>query len=212
MLMNKELISVVLVDDHPVVMEGLRALLEKNISLRILAGFTTGKETLDFLQKQEVDVVLLDISLPDMSGMDLCLKIKRMFPRICILAISNHDERSMISGMIQNGVSGYLLKNSSSEEISHSIQQAIEGHLVLSEEVQHILAKGEISKSCRPKLTRREKEVLKLVAEGMTNTQIAEKLFISPLTVETHRRNLNKKFDVSNTAALIKLAMEQKLI
>lgn len=212
MHMNKTPISIILVDDHPVVMEGLRSLLEKNNSLEILGCFTTGKDTLDFLSHQPVDVVLLDISLPDISGIDLCLKIKVAKPRTCILAISNHNERSLITQMLQNGASGYLLKNSSSEELTQSILSAIEGNLALTDEVKNILAQGETSYRTLPRLTRREKEVLKMVADGMTTAVIAEKLFISPLTVETHRRNLMQKFDVNNSASLIKLAVEQNVI
>jgi DNA-binding NarL/FixJ family response regulator len=210
--MNKARISVILIDDHPVVMEGLRSLLDKNQSLEIIGCFTSGKETLEFLTRRSVDIVLLDISLPDMSGTDLCLKIKANDPRTCVLAISNHSERSIITQMLQNGASGYLLKNSSSEELTRSIMGAIEGNLSLTDEVKSILARGESSYRMLPKLTRREKEVLRMVAEGMTTAAIAEKLFISPLTVETHRRNLMQKFEVNNTAALIKMAVEQKAI
>lgn len=212
MLMNRSLISVILVDDHPVVMEGLRSLLEKNKSLEILGCFTTGRDTLDFLSRRAADVVLLDISLPDMSGTDLCRQIKADEPRTCVLAISNHSERSIITQMLQNGASGYLLKNSSSEELTQSILSAIEGNLALTDEVKTILARGETSYKALPRLTRREKEVLRMVAEGMTTAAIAEKLFISPLTVETHRRNLMQKFEVNNSAALIKIAVEQKMI
>lgn len=210
--MNREKVSLVLVDDHPVVLEGLRSLLEKNDSLEIAGSFTTGKDTLDFLSRQEVDVILLDISLPDISGTDLCRKIKEKDPRTCVLAISNHNERSIITQMLQNGASGYLLKNSSSEELTQSILGAIEGNLALTPEVKNILARGEASFKALPRLTRREKEVLKMVAEGLTTAAIADKLFISPLTVETHRRNLMQKFEVNNSAALIKVAAEQKLL
>lgn len=212
MPMNNMLISVILVDDHPVVMEGLRSLLEKNASIEIVGCFTTGRDTLDFLARRPADVVLLDVSLPDVSGIDLCLQIKARAPHTCVLAISNHSERSIIIQMLQNGASGYLLKNSSSEELTQSILSSIEGNLALTDEVKTILAQGETSYKTLPRLTRREKEVLRMVAEGMTTAVIAEKLFISPLTVETHRRNLMQKFEVNNTAALIKTAVEQKAI
>lgn len=212
MHMNERAITVIIVDDHPVVMEGLRSLLEKNESLEIVNCFTSGSETLDWLKHQSADMVLLDISLPDINGADLCLKIKKMYPSTCVLAISNHNERSIIAQMLQNGASGYLLKNSSGEELIRSIMDAIQGHLTLSMEVQSILANGDLSFRQMPRLTRREKEILKMVAEGMTTADIGDKLFISPLTVETHRRNLMQKFEVSNTASLIRIAMEQKLI
>jgi DNA-binding NarL/FixJ family response regulator len=205
-------ISIIIVDDHPVVTEGLRALLEKKSNLDIIGCFTTAAETLQFLADRKADVVLLDISLPDANGADVCLRIKTLYPSTCILAISNHNERSIIAQMLQNGASGYLLKNSSAEELTRSILSAIEGNLALSQEVQLILAQSDPSFRQAPRLTRREKEVLKWVAEGLTTGTIAEKLFISPLTVETHRRNLMQKFEVNNTAALVKIAMEQKLL
>lgn len=212
MKMNENIISVIIVDDHPVVIEGLRSLLQKNESLEIAGCFTTGKETLDFLTGHSADVILLDISLTDMNGADLCLKIKKRYPSTCVLAISNHNERSIITQMLQNGASGYLLKNSSSEELTRSIMDAIHGCLTLSNEVQSILAHGDMTFRQIPGLTRREKEILKMVAGGMTTSDIGEKLFISPLTVETHRRNLMQKFEVNNTASLIRIAMEQHLI
>lgn len=211
--MNKEkYISLIIVDDHPVVAEGLSSLLKDKEQLEVIGCFTSGAETRAFLKDNVVDVVLLDISLPDVHGAELCLEIKEKYPEICILAISNHNERSIITQMLQNGASGYILKNSSVMEIVRSIKDGINGKLSLSSEVQSILAKSGEPVQKIPRLTRREKEVLKLVAEGMTTVIIAEKLFISPLTVETHRRNLMQKFDVRNTAALIKSAIEQDLI
>lgn len=205
-------IKIIIVDDHPVVTEGLRYLLQKKNNLDIIGCFTTGRETLAFLKENTADVVLLDVSLPDMNGDILCLEIKNHYPSTCILVVSNHSERSIIIQMLQNGASGYLLKNSSSDELTRSILSAIEGDLALTDEVKSIIAKGELSFKSLPRLTRREQEVLKLVAGGMTTSEIAEKLFISPLTVETHRRNLMQKFEVNNSAALVKIAMEQKMI
>src|SRR5699024_155155 len=122
---DTEKIKVVMVDDHPVVLEGLRALLMDNESLQILDGFTTGNAVLEFMDKQEVDVVLLDISLPDINGTSLCQTMKEKFPETRVLAISNHDERSIVTAMLQNGASGYLLKNASAEELAQCIQSAI---------------------------------------------------------------------------------------
>lgn len=210
--MNKNIISVILVDDHPIVMEGLSSLLLRNSHIIISGRFTTGKETLDFLSENNADVVLLDISLPDIDGTELCLKIKAQNPRISVLALSNHNDRSIITQMLQNGASGYLLKNSSSRELFDSIQNAINGKLVLNDEVKEIIARGTSACKKLPRLTKREKEVLKLVADGLTTPSIAEKLFISPLTVETHRRNLMQKFGVNNSASLTKSAIENKII
>lgn len=212
MLMNEKKISVVIVDDHPIVIEGLHSLLGKNKHLEVLACFTNGTGMLEFMQNNPVDVVLLDISLPDMSGVDICAFIKENYPHTRVLIISNHSERSLIMQMIQNGASGYLLKNSTAEELLSSIRGAIDGNLVITPEVRVILDQGISADKPQPRLTRREREVLKMVADGMTTTCIAEELFISPLTVETHRRNLMQKFQVNNAVALIKQAMDLGVI
>lgn len=210
--MNKDKISVVIVDDHPIVIEGLRSLLEKSNMLHVPACFTHGRDLLDFLENNPVDIILLDISLPDISGVELCQLIKKSYPQTSILAISNHSERSLIMQMIQNGASGYLLKNSTSEEVLRSIFNVLDGNLILTQSVKSILDKGRYSGAGEPRLTKREKEVLRMVAEGLTTTAIAEKLFISPLTVETHRRNMMQKFNVNNTVSMLKLAMDMGLI
>ncbi len=211
--MNKEAqISIIIVDDHPVVSEGLNSLLQEKEHMKVVGTFTTGEATLDFLKDHYPEVILLDISLPDVNGVDLCRDIKEKYPNVRVLAISNHSERSIIAQMLQSGASGYLLKNSSVEELTRSIVNAVEGNPSLSPAVQAILTQGQGTVYKRPRLTRREKEVLKWVAEGLTTDQIAEKLYISPLTVETHRRNLMHKFGVKNTAALIKTAAEQALL
>lgn len=210
--MAKEPIRIIIVDDHPVVNQGLRSLFKQKDELNIVDCFTTGKAALNFLNKQTIDVILLDISLPDADGVELCYEIKRTYPDICILAISNHSERSIITQMLQNGASGYLLKNASIDQLTESITDAINGKPSLSQEVQSILVQSQESVKKRPRLTRREKEILKLVADGLTTDLIADKLNISPLTVETHRRNLRHKFEVKNTAALVRSAVEQRLI
>lgn len=206
-------IKVIIVDDHPVVMEGLSSLLSGNESIEVAGCFTNGADAISFVEHNETDVALLDITLPDINGIDLCFAIKKIDAAIKIIAISNHNERSIILQMLQNGAGGYVLKNTSREVLVNSIMNALDGQLVLSPEVQAILAQpapSDIKKI--PNLTRREKEILKLIAEGLITSQMAEKLYISPLTVETHRRNLIQKFEVNNAAALISVAKDYGLI
>jgi len=154
---------------------------------------------LEFLTRRCAGVVLPDISLPDRSGRVCVLKSRPStrepvyWPRTCVLAISNHNERSIMTQMLQNGASGYLLKNSSSAELTRSILGAIQGNLSLIEEVKCILTRGKSSCRRSPKLNRRKKELLKMAAKGLTIVAIAQKLFIGPLIVETHRRNLMQK-------------------
>ena len=210
---DKEKVKVIIVDDHPVVMEGLSSLLSRNDSIEVIGCFTNGNDVINFLANNSTDVVLLDITLPDVNGIDLCFTIKKIDGDIKVIALSNHNERSIILQMIQNGACGYLLKNTSSQELIISIMNALDGHLAFSREVQSILAqpgRSDIKKI--PNLTRREKEILKLIAEGLITSGIAEKLYISPLTVETHRRNLIQKFEVNNTASLVSMAKDYGMI
>jgi len=206
-------ISLLIVDDHPVVLEGMKALLQDNEQVLVKGSCYDGKSALHFLENTAVDVVLLDINLPDMSGMELCKEIKRLYPQIHVIGISNYNERSMITKMLQNGANGYVLKNAGAKEIVESITSVMSRKVYFSPEVQQALFEAALHDTFElPKLTRREQEVLKYIAEGKTTHEIGELLFISPHTVETHRKNLMQKFDVSNAAALIRVATQYHLI
>lgn len=206
------MIQVFIIDDHPMVIEGIKTLLGPAEEITIVGSATDAFAALDFLKKNEVDVVLLDINLPEISGLDLCQDLKKQFPGLKILGLSTFKERSYINRMISQGASGYLLKSTSREELSEAIMQAYRGRIYLNSEVAKIMAQSDSSKESIPVLTSREKEVLELIAAGMTNQQIAEKLFISPLTVDSHRKNLLAKLEVKNTALMIKVALEKGLI
>lgn len=206
-------INIAIVDDHPIVIQGLKTLLAQEHDLHIARTFIDGAGILSFLKSNTVDIVLLDITLPDMNGMDLCREIKMIAPDTLVLILSNHSERSIIMQTIHNGASGYLLKNASPEEMLHAIQEALSGHISFSREVMEIISrptKNEIKGL--PQLTKREKQILKMIAEGSTSNVIAQELFLSPLTVETHRRNLIQKFGVKNSAELIMIAVQHHLI
>ncbi|MVM32570.1 response regulator [Spirosoma sp. HMF4905] len=206
-----ESISVLIVDDHPMVIEGVKSLLHTASSIQIAGSVNDAFSALDFLKNQPVDVVLLDINLPDLNGIDLCGKLKKEFPKLKILAMSTFKERSYITRMIEQGASGYVLKSVSQQELVDAIHQAQAGRMYLSMEVSQVLVSSPAPKAI-PLLTAREKEVLACIAEGLTNHETAEKLFVSPLTVDSHRKNLLAKFQVKNTAALIKFAVENQLV
>lgn len=206
-------ISLLIVDDHPVVLEGMKALLSDIASVTVKACCHDGDSALRFLTEENVDVVLLDINLPDMSGIDLCKQIKQLYPHTHLIGISNYNERSMITKMLQNGANGYVLKNAGAEEIMDAIRSVVNKKVYFSPEVQQSLFEAALHDPMNlPKLTRREQEVLRCIAEGKTTAEIGEMLFISPHTVETHRRNLMQKFEVSNAAALIRVATQYQLI
>jgi len=211
--MQPEPISILIVDDHPMVIEGLKTLLSDDERVVVKTHFTNGQDTLDFLQKDTTDVILLDVNLPDINGVEMVEKILNIRANIGILGLSTYSEPSIINQMIKNGVKGYLLKNATADELVNAISQVHQGNFYFGSEVQKILADSVTQESKDlPKLTRREKHILTLIADGKTTNTIAEELFISPLTVETHRRNLMQKLEVSNAASLIKIAVEKKLI
>lgn len=202
-----------IIDDHPVVQEGLKSLLHDKPEIELSGCFALGLEALSFLEHNSVDVILLDISLPDINGIELCKRIKQLDKEVKILGLSNYSERSMIMQMLQNGANGYILKNASAEELLQAIRQVLNNRIILSQDVQKALA-SPVTKEFidTPQLTRREKEILQLIADGLTTSEIASRLIISPLTVETHRKNLMQKFKVNNAAAMIKAATDCSLL
>lgn len=207
------MIRVFIVDDHPLVLEGMRSLLtnEKGIELCGYAG--TAQSCLGYFIKNTADVILMDINLPDMSGIDLCKEIKTKYPGIMVLGLSTFSQGSYVTKMVENGASGYILKNAGKEELLEAIREVNKGKTYLSFEAGQAMRQENASqKNQLPVLTRREKEVLALIAEGNTNPEIAEKLFVSPSTVDSHRKNLLAKLNVKNTASLVKFAIENKLI
>ncbi|NLR60442.1 response regulator transcription factor [Chitinophaga polysaccharea] len=206
--------NIVIVDDHPIVIEGLSTLLQANEALQVVATFTAGQAFLSFLPGAGfIDIVLLDITLPDISGVEVCKQIKKTSPETKVLIISNHNERSIILQMLQQGASGYLLKNASSEELVRCVHDVLDGKVAFSAEVMAIMTRPlQNEPKATPHLTKREKQVLSMIAAGRTSASIAEELCVSQFTVETHRRNLMQKFEAGNTAALIRMAAEQQLL
>jgi DNA-binding NarL/FixJ family response regulator len=206
-------IRVLIIDDHPMVVEGVKALLQGTEGVEVVSTAYDAFSALAFLKTgAAVDVALLDINLPDLSGIELCQKLKQDFPGLKILALSTFKERSYITRMIEQGASGYVLKSISREELLDALAQAHAGRLYMGLEISQILIQAQAARKALPALTNREKEVLACIAEGLTNPQIADKLFVSPLTVDSHRKNLLAKFGVKNTAALVRFAVEQGLV
>lgn len=199
-----------IVDDHYLVIEGIRSLLQQEDDIEWMGHATNGESCLAFLQKQEPEVILMDISMPGMSGIELCKEVKSNYPGIRILGLSTFNQRSFVEKMIESGASGYVLKNASKEELLKAIRAAKAFKSYLSFEASQALRST--SEKEIPILTRREKEVLEQIAEGLTNQEIAEKLFISATTVDTHRKNLMLKFEAKNVAALINLASKAGLV
>ena len=207
------MIRIFIVDDHPVVIEGIHSLLQNEKDMLWMGQAMNAASCLGFFVNNTADVVLMDISMPGMDGVELCAVMKEKYPGIMILGLSSFNQGLYIKKMVENGASGYILKNSSKEELIKAIHAVHEGFIYFSGEVGMALQEYQKSeKNDLPLLTPREKEVLELIAEGYTNPQIAEKIFLSPFTIDSHRKNLLAKLGVKNTASLIRLAVERKLI
>jgi len=213
--MSGDKIKVLIVDDHQVVLDGLSRMLENTEVINLVGQAMNGPDALDFLLKNKVDVAIIDINLPGMDGIELCKNIFITHAGIRVLALTTYNEVSFITNIIKCGASGYLLKNTTGEELITAIKTAYSGEQYLSKEVRSTLISasfGNKKESFIPKLTRREKEVLKLIMDEMTTREIAEKLFISTATIETHRLHLLNKLGARNTAGLVKTAIQKGLV
>lgn len=206
------MIRTFIIDDHPMVIAGIKSLLSDSKVVEISGTASDGYVALEALKASDAEVALTDINLGDLNGIELCGMLKKARPNLKVLGLSTFKERSYITRMIDAGASGYLLKNASREELEEGIVAAWRGRMFLSQEASQVLTSPAAKSAATPLLTAREKEVLALIAEGMTNQEIAAKLYVSPLTVDSHRKNLLAKFEVKNTAAMVKVALEQHLL
>jgi DNA-binding NarL/FixJ family response regulator len=207
------MIRVFIVDDHPMVIEGIHSLLQHEKGIEWAGQAMNANSCLGYFVNNTADVILMDISMPGMDGVELCAVMKEKYPGIMILGLSTFNQGLYIKKMMENGASGYILKNSSKEELLAAIEVVNKGDIYFSGEAGEALtAYNRAAKTALPEISPREKEILGLIAEGYTNPQIAEKIFLSTFTVDSHRKNLLAKLQVKNTASLIKLAVENKLI
>lgn len=202
------MIKILIIDDHPLVIDGIKTMLKDESYFRIEAAARTAKDALAFLDdNSSIDIILLDINLPDMDGMRLCEQIRAKNKTVKILGLTYINEAGIINSLIKKGANGYLLKNMEREELITAMNQVLDGTIYLSkaanEKILQQLQACDISKNDMPALTRREKEVLQLLAEGLTSNDIAGKLFVSNYTVDTHRKNMLQKFNVHNTQSLL---------
>lgn len=201
--------KIFIVDDHYMVVEGIRSLLQNEKGIEWTGHAMNAASCLAFLQRQQPDIILMDINLPDKNGIDLCKEVKEKYPSVFIIGLSTFNQQSFIQKMMDSGASGYVLKNATQEELMEAISVVIKGKIYFSDEASQVLTKTDANPIL---LTRREKEVLELIAEGLTNNEIAQKLFVSPTTIDTHRKNLLAKFGVRNTASLIRDATKLQFI
>lgn len=207
-----------IVDDHQMLLDGIRALLQDQQQFEIIAEAHNGTQALSILKEKEIDIVLTDINMPEMDGITLAQKIHSEFPNTKIIALSMFSERQTIRDMVDAGVSGYILKNTGKEELVSALTKIAAGGLYFGDEVTNEMMRmmNEPEKSDdkqnQVNLTHREKEILKLISKEYSNSQIANELFISERTVETHRKNIFRKTNTKSIVGLIKFAYEHQLV
>lgn len=204
-----EKIKLLIVDDHRILVAGLKKLFENSATVQVTGVAFSGKECRSAIIKELPDVILLDINLPDASGIDLCKEIKTQHQQVKIVAISSFNEYAIVRRMLENAASGYVVKNAMPEEIKMSVEMAANNASFLCEEIDLLMRK----RSKNPIwLTPREKELLKLIVDGFTNHEIAEKMFLGVETINSYRKNLLIKLGAKNTAILVRMALEEKLV
>lgn len=215
--MNK--IRVILAEDHTIVRQGLRLLLEQSDDIKVIAEAEDGREAVKKTEQLKPDIVLMDISMPILNGIEATRQIKKKFPDIKVLILTMHTTEEYISQILHAGASGYLVKKSAHHELLSAIKAIQKGNSYLSPLVSKKVVdeylqktKDDIKKDRYEKLTTREREVLQLIAEGKANKEIAELLFLSIKTVETHKAHLMEKLNLHTTTDLIKYALQKGII
>jgi DNA-binding NarL/FixJ family response regulator len=205
------MIRVFIIDDHQMIIEGIRTLLRDEADIEWMGSAKFPDDLMESLKRAQPDILLMDISLPQRSGLDLCREVKTKYPAIHIIGLSTSNQASVIRKMLGNGASGYLLKDASKQEIITALKEVKAGKSHVNFSVAEVLKQTSRNDQL-PMLTKREKEVLELISEGMTNQEIATRLFLNINTVDSHRKNMLTKFNAKNTAALIKIAVTNHLI
>ena len=209
------MIKVAITDDHPMVLRGIETMLKNSFDIVVTDTYNNCNQTYLGIKTNKPNILLLDINLPDCNGIEFCKILNKSFPEIKVIALTNFNETAFVKNIIRNGAKGYLLKNTDKQELESAIRKVYRGDQYLQKSIQKKLLDESFGITSRktfiPKLTRREKEVLKLIVEELTTQEIADKLFISVKTVETHRSHLIQKLDVRNTAGLVRIAIEKGL-
>lgn len=203
--------KILIADDHSMIRDGVKNLLAKNKDLTVVGEASSGREAVSKYSDLHPDLVILDISMPDMNGMEVAQEILRGNAEAKIIILSMYDDEDYISRCMEYGVKGYVVKNETGEELDYAVKTVLNGQNYFSSQVQQVIFKkysNNVTKKKEKepdvKLTSREVEIVKLISEGLTSQQMADKLFISPRTVETHRANLMKKTGVKNSIELVK--------
>jgi len=208
------MLRLIITDDHPIVRDGIKAILSAEKDIQIVAYVKNGEELLQVLEKTKTDVILMDINMPGMNGIDATRNVKEKYPNIKILCFSQYDDKRFVRQVLKRGANGYLLKISAADELAQAIRTIVKGDLYLSEELPDISneSRKKQSKYSTIKITSRERDILNEICQEKNNHEIATSLMITHNTVETHRANLLLKVGVKNTAGLVRWAVENDIV
>jgi len=204
--------KILLLDDHEMMLDGIHNILSGLDDFKVMAKCTAVSDALDFLKKNEVNLIITDYNLPDDDGLSFVRKVKKLYPSIKIVVLSMHDESHLVKEILKEGVEGYILKRDSQSELLKALTAVKNGKIYLSNDINAMLLRNLNQPTEMKLLTEREREVLRLIAKEYTNKLIAETLFISERTVETHRKNIFRKTQTSSLVGLIKFAYANNLI
>lgn len=204
--------KIFIVDDHYMVVEGIRSLLVSDPAIDFMGSASSAESCRAFLKQRQPDVLLMDISLPDGNGIDLCKEVKELYPAVYVLGLSTFNQASFIKEMMDNGASGYILKNVTQQELTAAIHTVAAGKEFMAFDAAKTLQAEQHKLPSKIIIGRREKDVLNLIKHGFTNNEIAAQLGISVNTVDTYRKNLLLKLDAKNTADLVRIALLHQLI
>jgi DNA-binding NarL/FixJ family response regulator len=208
------MIRILIADDHPMIIDGVKLILDGEKDIDVLDTVNDGEQLLEILEKEQPELILMDINMPGINGIEATRKISLAYPDIKVLAFSQYKEKRFVKQILKSGANGYLLKSSAADELIRAIHMVMDGGLYLSTDLPNIFEEKQKKRTdyLFPDLTTREKDVLRCICEEKNTQEIADTLFISPHTVESHRANLLLKVGVRNTAGLVKWAVENEII
>lgn len=214
-----KIIKVVLADDHGIVRNGIKSTLSDAKHIKVIGEASNGLEAIDAAKRLQPDVIIMDVTMPEMNGIEATAQIQKKYPAVRCLVLSMHDKEEYVFKSIEAGATGYLLKDTGKEEFIKAIESVSRGEKYFSTAVSNVLVTGYLHKMKNPEsddsetgLTKREKSILKLIVNGQNNREIADQLDISIRTIETHRANMMKKLGVKNAVELVRIAIEDKLV
>ena len=211
-------IRILLADDHKIVRDGLRTLIGKEAGMEVIGEAENGRKALKMAEKIRPNVVIMDVTMPDMNGIEATRKMLTEVPGVKVIALSMHSDRRFVLGMLEAGASGYLMKDCAFDELAKAVRSVSTGQTYLSPSIADVLVKGYLDRVneklsvARSPLTEREREILQLLAEGRSSKEIAAHIGVSVKTVETHRRNMMQKLNMRSVAELTKYAIREGLI